>query len=422
MAYLSRIVDTELDELLPGLAAIAMEGPKGVGKTETAGRRARSVLRLDDPAIREIVAADPSSITQSSAPLLLDEWQRLSQVWDVVRRAVDEDPTPGRFLMTGSATPADGTVLHSGAGRIVQLRMRPMCLAERGLVPPTVSLGSFLDGDRPSVSGESPLLLPDYVEEILASGFPAIRTLEGRARRVQLEGYLQRIVDHDFPEQGQRVRRPAALRAWLTAYAAATGTTASYAKIIAAGSTGEGTPAKTTAISYRDVLMQLWLLDPIPGWTPSRNPFSRLKESPKHHLADPALAASLLGATATSLLTGHPLGRQPRDGTLLGGLFESLSALTVQVAAQANEASVTHLRTRNGDHEVDFIVERPDHKVVAIEVKLAATITDRDVRHLRWLSSAIGDDLVDSAIVTTGPQAYRRADGIAVVPLALLGA
>ncbi len=422
MVYLPRTVDVELDELLPGLAAIAIKGPKGVGKTETARRRARSILALDDPSVRELVGADPDLVTRTRPPLLIDEWQRLPQVWDVVRRAVDEGAAPGRFLLTGSATPSEGTVVHSGAGHIVQLRMRPLCVAERRLTPSTVSLGSLLAGYRPDVSGDSPLLLSDYVEEILASGFPAIRTLTGRPRRVQLEGYLQRIVDHDFPEQGQRVRRPSTLRAWLTAYAAATATTASHAKIIAAASTSDRPPAKTTTISYRDVLAQLWLLDPIPGWTPSRNWFTRLKESPKHHLADPALAAALLGATAQSLLAGDDSAWEVRDGTLLGGLFESLAALTVQVAAQASEASVAHLRTRNGDHEVDFIVERPDHKVLAIEVKLAATVSDRDVTHLRWLASTIGEDLIDSIVITTGRHAYRRPDGIAVVPLALLGA
>lgn len=423
MDYLPRVVDTELDELLAGLPAISLDGPKGVGKTATASRRASSILALDVAAQRQLLQADPQRLERSTPPVLIDEWQRLPEVWDLVRRSVDTNPTPGRYLLTGSATPGGDTPTHSGAGRIVQVRMRPLSIAERQLQAPSVSLAELLTGTRPEIDGRSPLQLTDYVEEILASGFPGIRPLKDRARRAALDGYLTRIVDHDFPEQGHPVRRPAAMRAWLSAYAAATATTASYNTLLDAATSGDGhKPAKTTVIAYREILTQLWLLDPLPGWTASRNPFTRLQQAPKHHLADPALAARLLGATHDSLLTGEPTKPvTPRDGTLLGALFESLAALSIRVAAQAAEATVHHLRTSNGDHEVDFIVERADHRVVAIEVKLAASVSDPDVRHLRWLSERLGPDLLDSAVLTSGEEAYRRADGVAVIPLALLG-
>lgn len=424
MDYLSRIVDLELDQVLPGLPAISLDGPKGVGKTETASRRAATTLALDDAAQRQLLLADPGRLHRLVAPVLIDEWQRLPDVWDLVRRAVDRDPTPGRFLLTGSATPRSDAPTHSGAGRIVTVRMRPLSLSERDLSAATVSVEQLLTGTRPEVGGETDVRLPDYVDEILASGFPGIRRLSGRARRAQLDGYLSRIVERDFPEQGHPVRRPSMLRAWLRAYAAATATTAAYNTILDAATPAESDkPAKTTVIAYRDVLTQLWLLDPVPGWTPSRNPFARLQQAPKHHLCDPALAARLLGATHDSLLNeDHPTSPAvPRDGTLLGALFESLTALSLRVAAQGAEATVHHLRTRNGDHEIDFILERADHRVVALEVKLAASVENSDVAHLHWLAHRLGSDLLDSVIVTTGEHAYRRTDGIAVVPLALLG-
>lgn len=420
--YIPRIVDGELDELAESLPALSIEGPKGVGKTVTAARRARTTFALDDPRVRELLTADPSRIDSSPRPVLIDEWQRLPEVWDVVRRSVDRDPQSARFILTGSATPVQAPT-HSGAGRIVGVRMRPMTLAERGVETPTVSLAELLTGNRPRVDGETAVDLPTYTDEIVGSGFPAIRALSPRARRAQLDGYLARIVEHDFPEQGLLVRRPATLRAWLTAYAAATATSSSYNAILDAATPGEGSkPAKTTTVAYRDVLSQIWLMDPIPGWLPTRNRFTRLAQAPKHQLADPSLAARLLGASTTSLLAGADPGPPiPRDGTLLGALFESLIALDLRVYAQAAEAAVHHLRTRNGDHEVDFIIERADHKVVALEVKLTATIDDTDVRHLRWLSQRMGADLVDAAIITTGTYAYRRPDGIAVIPAALLG-
>ena len=146
----------------------------------------------------------------------------------------------------------------------------------------------------------------------------------------------------------------------------------------------------------------------------------RLGASPKHHLADPALAVRLLGLTAAALLDGEGKPLASATGGLLGPLFESLATLCLRVPAQAAEGEVFHLRTRNGDHEVDLIVVRPDGRFLAVEVKLAATIEDADGKHLRWLKERTGDRMLDAVIVNTGPHAYRRADGIGVVPLALL--
>ncbi|GAA1688118.1 DUF4143 domain-containing protein [Kribbella yunnanensis] len=420
--YLARVVDAELDELLSGLPAITLDGPKGVGKTETAQRRARTVYTLDDPAQRLLLEADPGRLDRAEPPVLLDEWQLDPPVWDLVRRSVDRDIAPGRFLLTGSASPVKAPT-HSGAGRIVRLRMRPMALSERGLESPTVSLRGLLTGSGVPVDGATDVRLATYAEEIVSSGFPGIRPLAARARRAQLAGYVDRIVERDFPEQGHLVKRPATLRAWLAAYAAATATTAAYNAILDAATAGDADkPAKTTTMAYRDVLSQLWLLEPLEAWLPTRNRLSRLASAPKHHLADPALAAALLGVGATALLD-DVTGERPRirDGVLLGQLFESLVTLDVRVYAQAAEATVRHLRTRNGDHEVDLIVERADHRVVAIEVKLSPVVTDDDVRHLHWLKAQIGDDLLDAVVISTGGEAYRRPDGIAVVPAALLG-
>ncbi|MFZ4737619.1 MAG: ATP-binding protein [Bradymonadia bacterium] len=250
-----------------------------------------------------------------------------------------------------------------------------------------------------------------------------MRHLKGRPLRAQLDGYLNHIVEHDFNALGHRVRNPTALRRWLTAYAAATATSASFETIRDAATGGQNEkPAKTTTQPYRDVLERLWIIESLPGWLPSRNVVARLTAPPKHHLADPALAARLLGVDEEALLRATPAGPpQLRDGPLLGNLFESLVTLCVRVYAQAAEAGVSHLRTRGGEREVDLIVSRADQRLVALEVKLARTISDADVRHLHWLREQIGDDLLDAVVIHTGPEAYRRADGIAVVPAALLG-
>lgn len=424
--YIRRVIDDELDTLLSSLVAVSIEGPKAVGKTETALQRAATVYRLDDANQRELIEADSDRLLEGARPVLIDEWQRLPDSWDKVRREVDNPASePGSFLLTGSATLDAGANIHSGAGRIVSVRMRPLALSERGISEPTVSLAVMLEGGRHSLTGKTDVRLADYAREILASGFPGLRGLPERALRAQLDGYIDRIVTREFPQLGVNVRNPAALRRWLAAYGAASSTTATYEKIRDAATSGEGQkPSRVTVGPYRDALERLWVVDPVPAWAPTRNHLRRLSLTPKHQLVDPALAARLTGVGIDGLLHGadsQTAAAIPRDGTYLGALFESLVTNDVRVYAQAAEGRVGHLRTSQGEHEVDLIVERDDGRVIAIEVKLSPTVDDGDVRHLKWLADRIGDDLIDAVVITTGQYAFRRRDAIAVVPAALLG-
>lgn len=416
--YLARVVESELRDLLTDLPAVSLDGPRGVGKTATASRLAATIHRLDDHRTRDVVDAQIELVTTGPEPILIDEWQLRPSIWNVVRRAVDDDGRPGRFILTGSAAPKDPD-LHSGAGRIVTLRMRPLSLSERSLGATTVSLRGLLEGDDAEISGTTEIRLGDYVDEILASGFPALRH---RRHRAMLDSYLDRVVDTDVPGLGTEVRHPATLRRWMAAYAASTATTTSYERIRDAATAGDGTtPAKTTTIPYREALERIRILEPLPAWAPTFNHLARLTAAPKHHLADPALAARLCGVGHDALVAGRGPVVTLRDGPFVGALFESLATLEVRVHAQAAEARVFHFRTMGGEREIDLIVERDDHRVVAIEVKLSATVDDHDVRHLLWLRQKIGDHFLDGVVLTTGTYAYRRQDGIAVVPLALLG-
>ena len=416
--YRRRIIDDELDDLFAELPAVLLDGPKGVGKTSTAQQRAVTIRRLDVEAERLIVTADPSVIAADERPLLVDEWQRVHPTWDVVRRLVDENHRGGQFLLTGSAPMAES---HSGAGRITSMRMRPLTLPERGVEVPTVSLAALLAGNK-TVGGRTKVALRDYVDEMVAGGFPAMRSLERRALARQLDSYIERIVTHDLSLAGLVVRHPATVLAWMRAYAAATGTTASWEKIRQAATTAtDARPAKTTTLPYIELLSGLRILDPVRAWSPANNHLGVLSQSPRHYLADPALAARLVRRSATRLLGGDaPESVQPRDGGFLGGLFENLAGLSVRVFAQANDAQVHHLRTEAGRREVDFIVETDDG-VLGIEVKLAATVHDGHVRHLVWLKDRLGTECIDTIVLHSGPEAYRRPDGVAVVPLALCG-
>ena len=418
MVYLPRIVDTELAELAEA-PAVSVEGPRGVGKTETALRRATTVHRLDDPDQLAVLGAAPRRVVAGEPPVLIDEWQRLPGSWDLVRRAVDDDPTGSRFLLTGSAAPAEAPT-HTGAGRIITVRMRPMSLAERGLETPTVSLGGMLAGGRPDLGGATQIGVEQYAEEITRSGFPGLRVQPSRVCLGLLDGYIERMVEHEIHGFGRTFRDRGGLRSWMAAYAAASSTAASFEKIRDAASAGEADkPARTTAVPYRTALESLWMIEEVPAWSPTNNRLRGLASAPVHQMADPAIAARLLGVTADGLLAGR--SGWGGDGPLLGALFESLVTLSVRAYAQASRARVSHLRTHGGGHEVDLIVERADGGIVALEVKLASTVDDADLRHLRWLAERVGPRLVDAAVVTTGREAYRRRDGIGVIPAALLG-
>ena len=178
----------------------------------------------------------------------------------------------------------------------------------------------------------------------------------------------------------------------------------------------------TTVTAYRDALERLFILDSLPGWLPNNAHLNELAASPKHHLVDPALAVALLALDEAARLSGDARATTVfRDGPFLGALFESLVTLNIRVYAQHSETRVSHFRTHRGDHEIDLIVERRDGRCIGVEVKLSPLVTGDDVRHLLWLRERIGPEMLDLAVITTGKHAFRRPDGVAVIPAALLG-
>jgi uncharacterized protein len=416
--YLRRSIDETLDELLPQLPAILLDGPKAVGKTTTASQRAQTIRRLDLLADQQRAAVESKWLVEGPKPILIDEWQRVPFSWELVRAAVDQDYSGGQFLLTGSL-PDSGT--HSGAGRITSLRMRPLSFAERRLTPSTISFTDLLEG-KADIQGESQFGPSDYSEEIARSGFFGIRGKEGNALNASLEGYIERIIDSDVKEMGLSLRRPASLRAWLASFAAATATTAKWETIRDGANPGSGEPpAKQTVMPYRDALTRLRILDDLPAWLPTKNHFVRVASASKHYLADPALALRLLSLNHLQLSGRQGFGDTSTDKPLFGRMFEALVALSVRASAEARFARVMHFRDANGTREIDLIVERSDGKILAIEAKLGETVEERDFRHLNWLEAQIGNDLIDKVVIYSGKHAYRHL-GVAVIPLALLGA
>jgi len=408
--------------------AIAIDGLKGVGKTVSAKRIASTVFELDKEKDFDQVAHIPGILLSGTPPVLVDEWQRFPPVWDQVRRAVDEDARPGTFLLTGSIANTD-TNIHSGAGRIIRRKMYPLSLAERDIETPTVSIGEMFATSKSfgmRIEGATEVTPLDYLHEIVASGLPEFRSYSSEELKIAFESYFENMLSHEFNQQGVRLRQPQTLLRWLRGYAAAIATDAGYSEILDASTAGEeNKPATKTTIAYREALENLWLLDELSPWIEGEDFFSGLKQSSKHYLADPAFAAYLLRLDESVLtgVRGWTVQAEKFDekfGSIIGRLFEALVQLCLNVYASVNNAKIFFVRTYKGDHEVDFIIQK-DSRVIACEVKLSQMASASDGEHLRWFKEKVGADCCDAMIITTGSAAYRRKDGIAVVPAALLG-
>ncbi|MDR1831919.1 MAG: DUF4143 domain-containing protein [Fusobacteriaceae bacterium] len=422
-----RLLEKYLKDLLADLPAVAIDGLKGVGKTVSASRIANTVYKLDRESDFLLISNDPGKLSSSKTPVLIDEWQKIPKIWDYVRRDVDDRRDDCAYLLTGSIS-AKNLDVHSGAGRIARLRMFPLSLEERGLARKTVSLETLLDQREAfstPIQGQTTVSFGDYIEEMAVSGLPGMRIANERRRKLAFDSYLNNLLTHDFEQEGIRIRQPEALKRWLSAYAAAVSTSAKYEEILDAATPREGNkPAIKTTIAYREALERMWLIDELPIWTDGADFCSRMKKAPKHYLADPAFAIHLLGLRV-DMLNGSDRKHAPdsrfdeKYGNIIGRLFEAFIFQSLRVYAGICDANLYHFQTLKGDREIDFILSR-GRDTVAIEVKTAPFISDHDVRHLLWLKSRA--NLSDAVIITTGPLAYRRPDGIAVVPASLLGA
>lgn len=423
LEHIPRYAEDWLSEYLSYLPAIMLDGPKGVGKTQTAKRFAKTVIELDKASQRESIAANYEILYKEGKPVLLDEWQHLPEIWDRVRRMVDNHTPPGSIILTGSVQSKNPS-LHSGAGRIVRFRMRPLSLAERFQASNKILLADCLEGRvSQDIWIKSEYVFNDYISEIFRSGFPYIRNIDNEAVRTEyLNSYIENITSREFASQGISVRQPEKLRQWMAAYAAAVATTTSYNKMLDVASSGESDkPAKETVIAYREALSTLWLIDDLHMWSEGENFLGRLKQTPKHYLADPGLEARLLQLSERDLLTGKIENPHDKDyGSISGRLFESLCALSLRTYAHSLGASVGYVRTQRGDREVDFVIQK-DQNIIAIEVKMAASISDEDVEHLNWFAEKVGDRVKEKIVLTTGDRAYRRLDGVLVIPAALFG-
>lgn len=416
MDYLKRVVDIELAERLASTGAVLIEGARACGKTATARRSAASEVLLDvDRAARAAAEIDPSLILDGRTPRLIDEWQIEPDIWNHVRRAVDDRRRPGQFILTGSAVPADDTTRHTGAGRFGRLRMRPMSLFETGHSTGAASLKSLMRGEEVDRTPNPGLTVNDVADRIVAGGWPGLQRLptSGAARSVR--DYLDEVIRVDvariegtrpYPDRVAMVARSLARNT--ATYAAAT-------TIAADGGGADGPLDDDTVRSYLSALARVMVVEDQPAWTPRLRSRSVLRNSPKRHFVDPSLAAAALRATPGRLLS---------DLETMGFLFESLVVRDLRVYAQADDARVLQYRDNTG-LEVDAIVEAGDGRWGGFEVKLGTRAVDNAAATLMRFADRVdarhaGPPAVLGVIVSTGP-AYRRPDGVQVIPIGALG-
>jgi hypothetical protein len=416
--YRARIADAELVSRLEYTGAVVIEGPKACGKTSTGRAHTVSEVLLDtDATARALLDVNPALILRGATPRLIDEWQTAPEIWNHVRRALDESNTPGQFILTGSAMPADDIVRHTGAGRIGRMRMRPMNSQESGFSQPLIRFSDLLEDHEIAVEVREPELR-EVVEEVCRGGWPGWRDLRLDAALKRNRDYIDEVCRTDIARVDGTARDPERVRQFARAYSRHIGTQAPISEMTYGSLDGTTSAAmhEDSARAYFAALDRLMLIEELPPWSTHLRSRARQLQRPKRYWVCPSLAVAALRATPAQLEADLPF---------FGLLFESMVVRDLQVLAQANDAALSQFRDSNGV-EADVILQMADGRWGAIEVKLGMGQVDAAAASLLRFVAQIdtrraGPPSFLAVIVGIGRWAYRRPDGVYVVPLAGLG-
>lgn len=405
-AYRPRLLDPLLEELLHELSALLVVGPRATGKTTTAARHAATIVQLDRAAEAAPFEADAdAALRELDEPILLDEWQVVPAVLSAVKRAVDSDRRPGRFLLTGSVRADIDAETWPGTGRVVRVDMYPLTVAEQVASRTRPLLDRLMHGEALPPAGDPPDLR-GYVELALQGGFPEVALgLSPRGRERWLDSYVDQLLTRDALnlESG---RDPQRLGRFFEAYAiSSAGLVEDKTLHDAAGIN------RKTAVAYTQLLKNLLVIDELPSWTSNR--LKRLIRSPKRYLVDSALLGGVLGVDGAAVL---------RDGDILGRLLDTFVVAQLRAEATVAEARprMFHLRQEDGRHEVDIVAEVRGGGVVGIEVKAASAPTADAARHLAWLRDQLGDAFIAGVVLHTGPATYPLGEKLVAAPICTL--
>ena len=413
--YLSRVADSVLERRLRSAPAVLIEGPRACGKTTTARRRAASEVLLERSMASVSLASIGSlAVLEGNTPRLVDEWQLVPDIWDMVRRETDRRGQPGQFILTGSADPPSEIKQHSGVGRVARLQMRPLSLFESGLSTGAVPLRALFEGEQCSAPAPSPAL-EDVVDAICRGGWPLCHRMDSDDAQDFAIDYLDELAKVEVSSVDGTRRDPAGVARLLISLARNVSSEAATSTL-AADTGGERPIDPRTAAAYHTALGQLFVVEDVPAWAPSLRSRSRLRGAPKRQLVDPSLAVAALGADRRRLLG---------DPETLGLLFESLCVRDLRVYAQPLRATLSHYRDNTG-LEVDAILRRRNGDWIAVEVKLGGrAAVDAAAASLLRLRDRVDPARVGEpkrlVVLTAAGYAYERTDGVAVAPITCLG-
>ena len=418
--YKPRIIDKKIEEYLSIFGAVCIEGPKWCGKTWTSSYHSNSEIYLGDPSgnfqNKQLAELSPDLVLEGEYPRLIDEWQEVPPLWDAVRHKVDQNTIKGQYILTGSATPNHKGILHSGAGRIAKLRMRPMSLYESGDSSGKVSLKALCNGEmKPVMTGE--VDLKEIIQLIMKGGWPANVGLPAESALLLSTEYLEAVIQDDVYRIDGVKRDVNKMKLLLRSLARNESTTVTnkVLKNDVKEIDDEDIDVDTIA-AYLDILSRLFILDNQPPFATKIRSSVRVKQAEKRHFSDPSLACALLKATSEKLLG---------DLETLGFLFEAMCERDLRIYAESFGANLYHYQDYQ-NREIDAVIELADGEWCAFEIKLGANQIDAAAENLLKIKKDIEKEQggkppkVLCVLCGMSNAAYCRSDGVYVVPITAL--
>ena len=420
--YRPRVSDALLQEILGSSGAALIEGPKWCGKTTSAEQIANTVVKLDAPDTQEqnllMARTSPGRLLMGKPPVLLDEWQLAPRLWDAVRFEVDQRNEFGQFILTGSAVPADmSQVHHSGAGRIARMQMRPMSLYESGESSGEISLASLFAGEH-QIEAVCGMELEMLAFLIARGGWPGAIDQTERVALRQARQYFDTIAHVDISRADGIHRSASIATTLLRSYARLVGTQSKMTQIVEDVRANEITGISVdTVASYLEVLRMIFVIEEAENWTPSLRSKALLRAAKTRYFTDPSIAAAAFGAGPQELIDDLPT---------MSYLFENMAMRDLRVYADALDGKVYHYLDRNG-REVDAIIRLRNGRYGLVEIKLGGDLqsVDEGAANLVKFASLVNTDRSPApsfmmVLTGLGQFAYRREDGVCVVPLGTL--
>ena len=419
--YRKRVADDILKRKLEGKGAVLIEGPKWCGKTTTAEQIAASILYMDDPEKKEqnltMSELNPKRLLKGAVPRLIDEWQLAPKLWDTVRFEVDHRGELGQFILTGSAVPADTKeITHSGTGRFTWLTMRPMSLYESGDSTGDISLKVLFENTE-EVDGTANLGLDRLAFLICRGGWPQAIDMRDEIALDQARDYYDAVVHSDINRADHVQKNPERVKRLMRSYARNQGGQVPNTVIAQDIAANDESPiSEETVASYLDALRKIFVVEDMPAWNPNLRSKTAIRSSDTRYYIDPSIAAAALGVGPTDLLN---------DLKTFGFLFETLGERDLRVFADALNGEVYHYRDKDGQ-ECDAVIHLRNGKYGLIEMKLGGDkLIEEGAKSLKAMQKKIDTEKMKSpsflmVLTGIGDYAYRRHDGVCVVPIGCL--